>query len=251
MSSKGGDCVIKIAIVDDEKTFIQMYEKEISNLFDEFGFECEITTYSDSVAFQKESEKTEYDLVFLDIDMPGISGMQLASELCKNNHPTTIIFVSSHSNFVFEAFRYSAYRFIRKENLNSDTKEAVRSFCASLKKNANYITLDLEEHKSISVDLSSIKYFFSIRHDIYFLNNQGDTARLAIRTYTLDDLENRLKEKGFIRIHRTYLLNCLYVYQIRSEKVLLKDKSELPLSRGRYDSVKKIYQSLIHERGIL
>lgn len=243
--------MIRIAIVDDEKVFIQMYEKEISNLFSEFEVECEINAYSDSVTFQKESEKTEYDLVFLDIDMPDISGMQLASELCKNNHHTTIIFVSSHSNFVFEAFRYSAYRFIRKDNLNPDTKEAVYSFCDSLKKSTNYITLNLEDQKRVTVDLSSIKYFFSIRHDIYFLNKQGDTLRLAMRTYTLDDLENRLKEKGFIRIHRTYLLNCLYVYQIRSEKVLLKDKSELPLSCGRYDSVKKIYQSLIHERGIL
>ena len=105
--------MIKIAIVDDEKTFIQTYEKEILNLFNEFAFECEIATYSDSVAFQQENEKTEYDLVFLDIDMPDISGMQLASELCKNNHHTTIIFVSSHSNFVFEAFRHSAYRFRR------------------------------------------------------------------------------------------------------------------------------------------
>ena len=125
--------MIKIAIVDDEKTFIQTYEKEILSFFNEFAFECEIATYSDSVVLQQENdEKNEYDLVFLDIDMPDISGMQLASELCKNNHHTTIIFVSSHSNFVFEAFRYSAYRFIRKENLNSDTKEAVRSFCASL-----------------------------------------------------------------------------------------------------------------------
>ena len=74
---------------------------------------------------------------------------------------------------------------------------------------------------------------------------------MAIRSYTLDDLENMLKEKGFIRIHRTYLLNYLYVYQIRSEKILLKDKSELPLSRGRYDIVKKMYQKLINEGGVL
>ena len=241
----------KIAIVDDEKTFLQMYEKEILILFNEFDFKCEINTYSDSVAFRKENEKIEYDLVFLDIDMPGISGMQIASELYKSNHNTTLIFVSNHSNFVFEAFRYSAYRFIRKDNLISDTTEAVCSFCNAFKTKENYITLDLENKKDILINLSGVKYFFSIRHDLYFYNDRKDTCRLAIRSYTLDDLENMLKEKGFIRIHRTYLLNYLYVYQIRSEKILLKDKSELPLSRGRYDIVKKMYQKLINGGGVL
>ena len=92
--------------------------------------------------------------------MPGISGMQIASELYKSNHNTTLIFVSNHSNFVFEAFRYSAYRFIRKDNLISDTTEAVCSFCNAFKTKENYITLDLENKKDISIDLSDVKYFF-------------------------------------------------------------------------------------------
>lgn len=243
--------MIYIAIVDDEKTFIQMYEKEVSRIFNELGFECEIRTYTDPAIFQTEVSKIKYDLIFLDIDMPSISGMQIASELNKPGNNSTLIFVSNHSNFVFEAFRYSAYRFIRKDNLLSDTAEAASSFCNSIKTKENYITLDLENKKNIPIDLSSVKYFFSIRHDIYFFNDSKDTYRLAIRMYTLDDLENILKEKGFIRIHRTYLLNYLYVYQIRSEKILLKDKSELPLSRSRYDSVKKMYQKLINGRGVL
>lgn len=243
--------MINIAIVDDEKTFIQMYEKVIMGFFGKQGFKCKINTFTDSTAFQKETEKSDYNLIFLDIDMPDISGIQIASELYQRNRNTTLIFVSNHSNFVFEAFRYSAYRFIRKENLYSDTEEAVSSFCNTIKTKANYITLDLDSQKDVRIDLSKVKYFFSIRHDIYFLNGSKTADRLAIRTYTLDDLENTLKEKGFIRIHRTYLLNYLYVYQIHNEKVLLKDKSELPLSRGRYDSVKRVYQKMISEGGVL
>lgn len=243
--------MICIAIVDDEKTFIQIYEKEISKVFNELGFKCEINTYTDPVIFQKKAVEIKYDLIFLDIDMPSVSGMQIASELNKLENNITLIFVSNHNNFVFEAFRYSAYRFIRKDNLLYDTTEAVCSFCNALKTKENYITLDLENKKDMLIDLSGVKYFFSIRHDIYIYNDCKDTDRLAIRAYTLDDLENMLKEKGFIRIHRTYLLNYLYVYQIRSEKVLLKDGSSLPLSRGRYDSVKKMYQKLINEGGVL
>lgn len=243
--------MINIAIVDDDNTFTKKYEKEIKGFFNDQGIKIKISTFNDSVLFKKESKENDYDLIFLDIDMPNISGISIAAELHKSNHSSTLIFVSNHSNFVFEAFRYSAYRFIRKDNLYDDTKEAVCSFCESLKPKSNHITLDLEEQKNISVDLTEIKYFFSIRHDIYFFDNQNKTVRLSMRAYTLDDLENKLKESGFIRIHRTYLLNYLYIYQIRNEKVLLKDKNELPLSRGRYDSVKKLYQELICERGVL
>lgn len=117
--------------------------------------------------FLEEVSEAKYDLIFLDIDMPSISGMQIASELNKQGSNTTLIFVSNHSNFVFEAFRYSAYRFIRKNNLLSDTAEAISLFCNALKTKENYVTLDLENKKNIHIDLSGVKYFFSIRHDIF------------------------------------------------------------------------------------
>ncbi len=151
--------MVYIAIVDDEKTFIQTYKKEVLRIFSELGFECEINTYTDPAAFQKEVVEIKYDLIFLDIDMPGISGMEIASELNKSENNAVLIFVSNHSNFVFEAFRYSAYRFIRKDNLLSDTAEAVCSFCNTLKTKENYITLDLENKKDVPINLSGVKYF--------------------------------------------------------------------------------------------
>lgn len=243
--------MIRIAIVDDEKTFTQMYTKVISEIFGGLDVKCEINAYIDPAVFQNEASEIKYDLIFLDIDMPGISGMEIASELNKLGNDSTLIFVSNYNNFVFEAFRYSAFRFIRKENLRLETTEAIYSFCNTLNTKEKYIELDLESKKDVPINLSDVKYFFSIRHDIYIYKDRKDTDRLAIRAYTLDDLENMLKEKGFIRIHRTYLLNCLYVYQIRSEKVLLKDGSSLPLSRGRYESIKKTYQKLINGGGAL
>lgn len=243
--------MIYIAIVDDEKAFVQAYEKEVSRIFDELGYKCKIYTYTDSSIFLKETSEIKYDLIFLDIDMPNISGMEIAADLNKLENRASLIFVSNHSNFVFEAFRYSAYRFIRKDNLLFDTGEAISSFCNNLKRNKNHIVLDFEEKKNVSVDLSDIRYFFSIRHDIFFYNTQNKTVRLSMRTYTLDDLEKMLKESGFIRIHRTYLLNCLCIYQIRSDKVLLKDESELPISRRRYDNIKKAYREFVCKRGVL
>ena len=129
------DGVIRIAMCDDEAVFLQTYQRQISELLLEHNEICKIDTYTDTECFLEHCEKNVYDLIFLDIDMPEMSGIQLASKFRDNGVDTTLVFVSSHDDFVFETFRYNAYRFVRKNKLLSDTQEMISSFCASLKRN--------------------------------------------------------------------------------------------------------------------
>ena len=124
--------MIRIAMCDDETMFLQTYQKKVSELFQEHNVDCKIDTYTDARRFLEDCEKTSYDLIFLDIDMPGLSGIQLASKFRDKGLDTTLVFVSSHDDFVFETFRYNAYRFVRKNKLISDTQEMISSFCAGV-----------------------------------------------------------------------------------------------------------------------
>ncbi len=243
--------MIRIAIVDDEKTFVHMYQKEIAHLFDKCSVECTIDTYTNSNIFQSEYRSNEYDLIFLDIDMPEVTGIEVASELRKMGSKATLVFVSNHDHFVFETFRYAPYRFVRKDKLLNDTAEMVTSFCRALEKRPTHMLLDLEDEKNSLEDLSQIMYFYSIRHDIFFYNTQKISVHLAMRTYTMDQLEEELKNKGFIRIHRTYLLNHQWILRIQGDAVYLKNGDSLPLSRGRAEGVKQEYQKLLREGGVL
>ena len=98
--------MIRIAMCDDETMFLQTYQKKVSELFQEHNVDCKIDTYTDARRFLEDCEKTSYDLIFLDIDMPGLSGIQLASKFRDKGLDTTLVFVSSHDDFVFETFRY-------------------------------------------------------------------------------------------------------------------------------------------------
>lgn len=244
--------VIRIAMCDDETAFLQTYQKKVSELFQEYNTDCKIDAYTDSRAFWEHCAETPYDLIFLDIDMPELSGIQLASKFRDNGLDTTLVFVSSHDDFVFETFRYNAYRFVRKNKLLSDTQEMISSFCASLKTKSVIVRLDVDRQRALEQKVSDIAYFYSIRHDIYFLNAQNESIRLAMRTYTMNELEKQFIEKGFIRVHRSYLVNYAWILQIKGDQVYLKNcQNKIPLSRGRSEEVRLQYQRLIREDGVL
>ena len=90
-------------------------------------------------------------------------------------------------------------------------------------------------------------YFYSLRHDIFVLcGNQS--KRLANRSYTMDSLEELMKPYGFIRNHKTYLVNYRFIYQVRNDAVLLNyngKNAALPLSTRRYSQVKEQYKLLM------
>ena len=184
--------------------------------------------------------------------MPELSGIQLASKFRDNGLDTTLVFVSSHDDFVFETFRYNAYRFVRKNKLLSDTQEMISSFCAALKMKSVIVRLDLDQQRTLEQKVSGIAYFYSIRHDIYFVTAQKESIRLAMHTYTMNELEKQFTEKGFIRVHRSYLVNYAWILQIKGDQVYLKNcQDKMPLSRGRSEEVKLQYQRLIREEGVL
>lgn len=243
--------MIRIAIVDDEKVFADDYCRELCKLFKKHEVKCEIDTYTDARFFQGMLREKKYELIFLDIDMPDITGIDLAKEIRKSDSETTIVFVSYHENFVFEAYRYTAYRFIRKNLLQSDTEEMVETFCRNHNEKSYIMTFDLDCRKKADENLFLIWYFYAARHDIFYVKENKESIHLNMHAYTLDFLEEELKDHGYIRVHRSYLVNCEYIYELKSDCVILKDGQSLAMSRGRIEAVKQVYQKRLRRKGKL
>lgn len=171
--------MIRIAMCDDETMFLQTYQKKVSELFQEHNVDCKIDTYTDARRFLEDCEKTSYDLIFLDIDMPGLSGIQLASKFRDKGLDTTLVFVSSHDDFVFETFRYNAYRFVRKNKLISDTQEMISSFCAALKTKSVIVRLDSDQQRTLESYLVNYTWILQIKGDWVYLKANHDKIPLS------------------------------------------------------------------------
>ena len=120
-----GDTMLTIAAVDDEPEFLSELTDALHKLTEHME-ETRITAFSDSTAFLQANEP--FDLIFMDIDMPVINGMEVAALLRERNSNAALIFISSYEHFVFESIRYMPFRFIRKGLYQKELPEAVQSF---------------------------------------------------------------------------------------------------------------------------
>lgn len=239
--------MVHIAIVDDEEIFAKKLRQDILHLFADRQILCQASIYTDPTKFILAHQNKPFDLIYLDIDMSKKSGIETASEIRKNKTDTHLIFVSSYSHFVFDTFQYAPYRFIRKEKLETELFESVKSYCEEVYSKKQFLSFHFENNQVKNEDITKILYFFSLRHDVFICYSKEHQERLANRMYTMEQLENMLKPYGFIRIHKTYLVNCRYIYQIYSNSVSLVlseggDDIELPLSGRRLAEVKAQYQ---------
>ena len=110
--------MLRVAICDDEKILMEI--EEIAGRF--FRLNCidnKITIYQSSENLQYDlQDRIVYDLFLLDIEMPGIHGMELAKEICKRIPSAKIIFITSHPEYAITAYEYSVFRYIQKTMLH-------------------------------------------------------------------------------------------------------------------------------------
>ncbi len=243
---------MRIAVIDDEAIFAKYLGRKVCELFDnrKCPYVCDV--FTDSEKFIAAHNKWGYNLIFLDIDMPGMNGMEVATNLRQGDKDITIIFVSIHEHFVFESMRFLPFRFLRKSYIDEELVSEVDAYFNEIYKPDSKIKLKCQDKKVINAALSSIVCFFSIRHAIYCLIGE-ESYPLYSRQYTLEKLEKELDPFGFVRIHRSYLVNCRYISKIESKYVYLKVKSldALPISLSRSSAVReKINVSLRGENSL-
>ena len=160
-------------------------------------------------------EAGQIDLVFLDIAMPGLSGLQIASLLGRFRHPPSIVFVTAHDAHAVEAFELNAADYLLKPIREERLRESVRRVCES-----DAATPDPDA--TIAVELAGVTRFVQ-RSTVALVEAQGDYVRLhttsgeshLIRT-PLSTLTAAWAEAGFARVHRSHAVNLAHVVELRA-----------------------------------
>lgn len=121
--------MLNIAICDDSKFDALAAREVIRNTLNNLNKEADIEYYLNAEDIQNKllKRKEPLDLLILDIDMPGISGLDLAETLRANNLKLLIIFLSNHEEFVFKAIEFQPFRYIRKIKLETEMPIAIQS----------------------------------------------------------------------------------------------------------------------------
>lgn len=238
-AEKGLTALVRFAVCDDDKIMVDC----ISDKLHEYCAECEINKYEDGESVLADSCRQLFDALFLDIDMPGMSGMELAEKIREDNKYVKIVFVTNKEEFVYAAYKYRVFRFVRKSLLEQELSEVMADLCDALKAEKEYISIETASGM-MEIKIRDIKYIESQAHKsvINTINGIFEVGK------TISEYEKLLENNGFIRTHKGYLVNFRYIYSVGNTDVNLTDESKVPLSRNKIRETKTKLQ--IYTRSI-
>ena len=192
------------------------------------------------VSYLATIKEENFNLIFLDIDMPEKNGLSVAEETLSINKNTHIIFLSQREDLVFECLAIHPFGFIRKSNLINDFSLMMNQFYDYyLSNNDEGKKIEfVEKNRTVSFKINEIMYISSDKNyqDIVTKDNKIETIRIPLST-----LEDKLKQFGFIRVHKCYIVNQSYIRIISNEEIKLTNDITIPLSKKRKDEVIKEY----------
>jgi DNA-binding LytR/AlgR family response regulator len=226
------ECFLHVLAVDDEPPALD----ELAYLLDADPRVFAVFTAGDATEALRVLRDTEVDAVFLDIRMPGLDGMELARVLRRFARPPAIVFVTAYDDGAVDAFDLGVTDYVRKPVRADRLTESLRRVAAM--RTAPAVARPADE-LTIPVELAGTTRMLP-RAAVRWVEAQGDYARL----HTLDashlvrvplaTLAERWAEAGFVRIHRSYLVQIRLIAELRlthSGYVVTVDAAELPVSR--------------------
>lgn len=229
--------MVKVAICDDELSILSELSELIRKYRVQHNQEIVYTAFQSPLELLNEAEKGMcWDVLFLDVLMPGENGIDVAREIRQFDTNVKIIFLTSSSEFAVQSYLVNAYFYQLKpmeEERFFHLMESVFSECE--KKEQAYLILKCKS--SITrVDLDKLKYCEVMGRTLLFYMEDGTVYE---KIGKLEELFEQLTPYGyFLRPHRSYLVNMEYIQNISYKTITMNDHTEIPIPHGKYSEVK-------------
>lgn len=225
--------MIKAIALDDEPLALEI----LQSLCDTIDYIELVKTFTKSDEALKYLKKYPVDLLFLDINMPSISGLDFHKKL---PHKTMVIFTTAYSEFAVEGFTLSATDYLLKPiSLTRFQQAAEKAFLQWKQQNQNIE----QQYLFIRADYSLIKILFS---DILYIEGLDDYLKIHIQNQktvvarmTLKAILQKLPETEFIRVHRSFIIPISKIEKIRNKTIYI-EQAEIPVSSSYEDAFFKL-----------
>lgn len=223
--------MINILICDDDLQFTTQLKDSISNCVSSLKIQARIHAYNSAEEIGSEVFSS-CDVAFLDIDFAqkNYNGLDIAKKLRTLGNDAVIIFITNYLEYAPAGYEVRAFRYILKNELPQKLNQSILELLTYIREAKSDIKLQVNG-EIISVMLREILYVEAMGHTvIYHLISKTPSSDHKYICYTtLADTERELKERGFLRIHKSFLVNMMYIKKLSSNTVLLQNKFELPV----------------------
>jgi two-component system, LytTR family, response regulator len=254
---------IRIALVDDEPLALRAMQRALDEVQDiEVVAEC-----SSGEDVLRLLPTLRPDLIFLDIEMPGMSGMEIAQQLQGRDSPF-IVFVTAYDKYALEAFKVQAIDYILKPICEEKVRDVMKRIAERVRLHrwqevdsrlGTIIQMIERQKKELPMPGELDRFTIKNRDRIYFIETssidwiQADGNYVTLHTgcnkhllrIKMNQLEERLNSKLFVRVHRSTIVNIQSIKELRpffngSYLILLTDNTKIYSSRGYRENVEQI-----------
>ena len=229
--------MLHIAICDDDKAAVESHKNITENCLKTCGSMGKIETYvnSDNLLYDITEDKFFFDLILLDIEMPGSTGMEIAEKIKPCLPDVKIIFITSHIEYAIDAFELSIFRYVPKTDIAGRLPAAIQD---AIK------LIALADGKTYTIQTNSRLEKIPYR-EIYHINRDGKNASITTTggmskvRKSLQQVYSELGSDEFIFIDRGCIANMIHIMQVKDGMAVLKNGEALPISRSHLQEVKE------------
>ena len=228
--------MLNIAVCDDEKLSVDKLVFKINEYCNTNDIAHSVCTYNSGEDLLS-SNIDALDIIFLDVDMGKTNGIETAREIRKYNKDVIIVYVSGYIQYAPAGYQVKAFAYM----LKNDVDALFNSIMDDILEEINYkqkVFKIKENEQVISLALNDIVFIESFNKtvDIHITNGNKHTSKAQI-----NDIYNELKSKGFLQIHKSYIVNMQHVMKMKNYIVALSNGRELMASQRRWKDIMAEY----------
>ncbi len=189
-------------------------------------------------------DNRDYDLLLLDVLMPGVNGMQAAYEIREHNCKTEIVFLTSSPEYAVESYSVRAHYYLLKPATEEKLFPILDRLMFDFKSPEDALYIKTQS-SVFSIPYGKIQYIEVNSKKLYFYLTDGSNREVS---GSLADFERALlKRPGFIKVHRSYLVNLQLVRELRQGELVTVTGQHVPVSRTAYPQVRTAYTQFLFE----
>ena len=228
---------MKIAVCDDDLIFQRQIKEELDQYYQSLDVLIEVFSSGESLLEAVCADPYGFFCVFMDIEMPGIDGMETTRRLRKLNRNLPVIFLTSHRDLAIDGYELNAFRFLAKPVEQDRLYRALTDLEAETQDQKRILVT--KDGRELFLPIGDILYIKSENIYLSFITaNESHLIRKKLK-----EILPLLPSSMFCQIHRSYVVNLQKIISYTGKAVTMEDQAVLPVSRNRREALK---EAIIH-----
>ncbi len=233
---------MRIAICDDDHRDLLQIASLLESYRHKSKAELTYASFQNAMELIFSIDNGDYDVLLLDVVMPGLSGIQAAREIRERNSRIQIVFLTSSPEYAVESYSVRAHHYLLKPASEEKLFPILDRLLDDFKKPEDALCIKTQA-SVFSLPYGKIEYIEVSSKKLYFYLTSGGTREVTGRL--ADFAHSLLKRPGFVKVHRSYIVNMQWVQELRQGELITESGRHVPVSRAAYTQVRTAYTQFL------